>query len=130
MKKLENTIVPSLIAGGVGAGLFVLLYGNPGMDIPLGPIDVPAIVAVGATVAIGNAAGELLTQYVVPYIPQSKTFEKIEDVAIPVGMAGLSTYLAMRFLINSDIDFLPPLIVGGGGSLGGALVYSQIYGML
>ncbi len=125
MQKLENTIVPSLIAGAVGSGIYMLIYGNQEIDVPLGPLDVPVWAAVGATVAIGNAAGEVLTQYVLPMIPKNENFQKYEEMVIPPLMTGLSTHLAMRFLVSENTELVPSLAIGAGSSVGGKYVYGM-----
>jgi hypothetical protein len=126
MQKLENTIVPSLIAGAAGAGIYFLMYGNPGVNIPLGPLELPSWAAVGATVAIGNVGGEILTQYILPLIPKVKDYQSLEEMVVPPALAGVSTYLAMRFLVSENTELIPALAVGTGGSIGGKYIYGMI----
>lgn len=127
LDKLKKSVVPSLFAGGVSVGLTYLLYDkNLMMPVPFGPLEVPAFVAIGGSCTIGNMAGEVLTEFVLPMIPKNESFQKYEEAIIPPVLAGASTYLAMKFLISDNANFQNSFVIGAGGSVVG----SRIYGMM
>lgn len=129
-KKIENTIVPSLFAAGVGAAAYYFMYGNQGIEtVPLGPLNVSLPIAVGATVFIGNTAGEVLTQFVLPMLPDDQKFKGIQEAAVPPAMAGLGVFLSMRMLVSENTEIIPSVLLGAGSSIGGKYIYGYTMGV-
>ena len=76
--------------------------------------NVPASVTVAMYAAIGSAAGNLLTDYVIKSMGQDKAIKNLESVAIKLGLAGASTVGSLKLV--SGID--PSLVGFATGSLG------------
>lgn len=129
-KKIENTLVPSLFAAGVGAGAYYFMYGSQEIEsVPLGPLNVSLPIAVGGTVFIGNVAGEILTQFILPMLPEDEQFKKIQEMVVPPAITGLSTFLSMRILVSENTELLPAILLGGGSSIGGKYIYGYTMGV-
>lgn len=127
LEKLKKSIYPSVLAGAAGIGVYYFLFDSDLMTaVPFGPINVPVSLAVGGSVLIGNMAGELLTNFVLPLIPKNEMFQNYEEMVIPPALASLSTYLTMKILVSEDTQVLPALVTGGAGSIAGKYVYGMI----
>ena len=87
-------------------------------------MNVPASVTVATSAAIGSAAGDILTDYVIKSMGQDKAIKNLESVAIKLGLAGASTVGSLKLV--SGID--PSLVGFATGSLGkfvGDGIYNQ-----
>lgn len=127
LEKLKNSLVPSLFAGVAGVGIYYFLYDHDLMtQIPFAGIEVPVSLAVGGSVMLGNMAGEILTQYVLPLIPKNENVQPYEEYIIPPLVAAASSYLVMRTLVSEDTHILPALVTGGSGSYIGKIIYGMI----
>lgn len=123
-QRFKNAIMPSLLSGAIGGTIYYFMYNSPEMGaikIPFGPIELAPYMAVGGAVATGTLAGEILTQFVLPYF-QGSGFEGVEEFVIPPAMAGLGSYGAMKLLIGGS-EMLPIMALGAGSSVGAKYIY-------
>lgn len=127
IEKLKNTLVPSIFAGAVGTAAFYFIYDHELMaKIPFAGTELPVGLTVGLTVGLGNMAGEVLTQFVLPLIPKNEMFQNYEEHIVPPILAGLGSFAAMKILVSENTLFLPAMVVGASGSVGGKYLYSMI----
>lgn len=127
LDKIKNTLVPSAFAGAASVGIYYFLFDKEaiGITVPFGPLEVPAWAALGGSVALGNMAGEILTDYVLPMIPKNENFQKYESTIIPPVLSGLASFGIMRTLVSPSTEFQTAFIVGAGGSVAGNYVYGM-----
>ena len=127
LEKLKNSIVPSVFAGATSVGIYYLLFFFFLVtEVPFGPISLPVWGAVAGACTLGNMAGEVLTEFVLPMIPKNESLQKYEDMVIPPAISGLATYLTMRFLVSNNTKPLESVILGSGGSVLGSYVYGML----
>lgn len=126
--KLKKVFIPSLVTGATAAGLLLLLDGqNTSSVVNFLGMEVPAYGMIAGAATIGNMAGEVLTDVVLPYAERgmSKDVLKIEDMVIPPALSGLSTYGAVRFLTNlQDVPLMNVGLLGAGSSVVGNYIYN------
>lgn len=126
-KKLKDSIMPSLYSGVAGVAIYFAMYDKDLLTpLPLGPIEVPTALAVGATVMVGNMIGETISHFALPMISQYGVAQAIEENVIPPLFASVGSYLAMRTLVSDETYLIPSAIIGGGGSVAGKYVYGMI----
>lgn len=129
MNKLENTLVPSLLAGAIGAGVTYFMYPSAGVKIPFGPLELDPFIATGLAVGLGNMGGEILTQYVMPYIPKNQSFANLEEKVVPAITAGLATY-GLAYVLTGGADLKTAMLIGGGSSVASKYVYGMLPGKM
>ena len=127
MEKIKASIVPSLFTG---AAATLLYYGLVDRDltssIPFGPIDLPVFAAVGGAAAIGDLAGEVTTEFVLPHFQKNQFLLGMEDKIVPPVLSGLGTYAVMSTLISGGTSFMYSFGIGAGGAVAGKYVYGMI----
>lgn len=130
MEKLKEVFIPSLVAGGIGIGLYYALESNSFSEsVPLNllNIEVPAYAVVGGAITLGNMGGEILTEVVTPMITQNRNLERYEEMVIPPALSSLATYGAIKLLLNTESPQMVPLVaIGAGSSIAGNFIYGKI----
>lgn len=128
IEKLKESAIPSLLTGVVAGGIYYLMYNQPGfgnIKIPVGPIELNPMMAVGTVAAIGNLAGETATHFVLPHF-QNMGLVGREELIVPPVLSGLGTYLGARFLISENAEFLTTAAIGAGASVGSKYIYGMV----
>lgn len=132
-QKLKNSVVPSLISGAIGTGVYYFMYGTAtqGITVPFGPLQISPMLAVGGGVAMGTLVGEVATEFVLPKI-QGAGYNGYEEMAIPPVLSGLGSWLAVKMLVTKDAEFMTPFLLGAASSSLGKTVYgvAQVEKML
>jgi hypothetical protein len=127
LQKLEQVFVPSLFAGASSIAIFYLLYDkNISVEVPFASMAVPAYAAIGTTVALGNMAGEVVSEFIIPKLNKNPMFLNMEDKIVPPVTTGLASYLAMRTLVSSETNFGQAFVLGAASSVTGKYVNSMI----
>ena len=128
VEKLKDALVPSALGGAVSVGSYYFLVDNDlSRPLPFVGTSVPTWAAIGVSSAIGGLAGSVLTEFILPYIPQNSMFAKAEDLVIPPTMAGIGSVVAMKGLIDSRVAIWPSFLVGATGEIGGQYIYHTMY---
>ena len=125
VKTLEQNLMQSLVAGAIGTGITLLMYPDAmGASIPVMNFELPVPIVTGLSVAAGNLGGEILSEYVLPHIPQNEMYAGYEKKIVPPVMSGLATYGIARIL-TGQADLQASMIIGGGASAVGGYVYGM-----
>lgn len=126
--KIKESVIPSVITGAIGAGVYYFMYNIPGMEnikVPFGPLELSPIMAIGAASGLGNLVGETATHFVLPHI-QSMGLVQKEEFIVPPILSGVSTYLVSRFMVSENAELLPTFLIGAGSSAGAKYVYGMV----
>jgi hypothetical protein len=126
-QKLKNSIVPSLISGAIGTGVYYFIFGSAtqSITVPFGPIQLSSMYAVGGGIAVGTLVGEVATEFVLPKI-QGSGYSSYEEMAVPPVLSGLGSWLTMKMLITKDAQFMTPFLLGAASSSLGKTVYGVV----
>ncbi len=128
VEKLKRALIPSAFAGVISVGgYYFLVDSDLTRPLPFLNMQVPTWAAVGVSSAVGGIAGSLVADFVMPYISQNQTLNKIEDMVLPPVAAGLGTVAAMKFMIDQRVELWPSFLVGAVGEVGGKYVYNYFY---
>lgn len=127
IEKLKATIIPSAFAAAAGTGIYYAFVDDDltskiavaGMAVPIGAV-------VAGTIFLGNSLGDIVTEFVVPHLPESGELKKIQDIALPPAMAGIATYAVMTTLVSDQTSLKNSLLIGAGGSVIGQYAYSYM----
>jgi hypothetical protein len=124
-QKIKNSVIPSVVSGAIGTGIYYFMYGNPGVTVPFGPIQLNPMFAVGAGITVGTLVGEIATEFVLPKI-QGSGYSNYEEMVIPPVLSGLGTHLALKMLVTSEAEFITPFVMGAAASSLGKTVYGML----
>jgi hypothetical protein len=93
--------------------------------VPIGPLQLSPMLAVGGGIAAGTLVGEVATEFVLPKI-QGSGYSNYEEMAIPPILSGVGSWLALKMLVSKDAEFMTPFLLGAGSSSLGKTVYGVV----
>lgn len=111
------------VTGVIAAAAGVLLLAPDQSGDVLG-LTLPAYAALGVGCAAGSVAGDLAHNYVLPYIPQSEKYLKVESAAVSLGAAALGGYLALG-AVGVSADPILPIGAAVGSYMAADYVYHK-----
>jgi hypothetical protein len=114
------------VTGAVGLVGSMVLGDQFSRPVSIGPVQLPAPVAVGATVAASSVAADLTREYVLPRVPGNKRLATIEGTAMGLGVAGLSTAFILGSA-GSQQSFLYRGAIGAGSYAAGDYIHSKVF---
>lgn len=131
-QKLAEQFSKPVLTGAL-AYMASMAYGNEGVVNVFGNrMDIN--VTYGLVGVANDFAGELVHNFVLPYIPKNGKFAKAES-AMLLPALGAGGNLAFFYLINPNIieqaGMIQPAVIGAGSVIGGQWIYDQfIHDML
>jgi hypothetical protein len=114
------------LTGGVGAAASLLMGDSMNRSVSLGPVQLPAPLAVGATVAASSVAADLSRQYILPKLPGNAKFAGVEGTIMGLGVSGVSTALLLDRM-GSNQPFLTRAALGAGSYAAGDYVHGKMF---
>lgn len=114
------------VTGGVGLLGSLVMGDQFSRSVNVGPLALPAPVAVGAAVAASSVAADISRNYVLPWIPGNEKFATMEGTALGLGVAGVSSALLMGST-GSAQPFLYRAAVGAGSYAAGDYIHSKLF---
>ena len=122
LQKMQDDLVPSLIAGSIGVASAHFLMGvDLSNNISLFDISLPSYIAIGGTIALSNALAYASHDFVLEKIPaiQNSGFATYENKFLAPILAGVSCYILLREGISTDVSLINSFLLGGGSSIVG-----------
>jgi len=124
MDDWRSIVKKSVYTGAIGAVGAYLIYGERGTSNFL-DMQVPSAVAAGLGAGVGSVGSDLLSDWILEKLDQSNEIKTVEGTAIKLGVAGVSTVVALKYATN-----IPPsaegFILGAGSKFGGDAVHAQV----
>jgi hypothetical protein len=95
-------------------------------SVKMGPLSVPAPLAVGAAVAASSVAADVSRNYILPHIPGNEKFATIEGTALGLGVAGAASAYLMG-ASGSPQPILFRAAVGAGSYAAGDYIHGKVF---
>ncbi len=128
-KNLRVILKKSVYAGVVGGLADYFILGDRGSG-SLAGMALPASVVAGTGVAMGSAASDLVSDYVIEKMTdQSPGTKSLEETAVKLSLSGVGTVVALNVIAGVPPD-ATSFIVGGLSKFGGDAVYTNSDPML
>jgi hypothetical protein len=93
---LGETTTKALLTGAVAAAGSTLLFKEYGTSNIAG-IELPSMVVIGGSAALGSWASDAFSDTVVKMIPQNPNWANAESLVVRLGLAGGATAAALKF---------------------------------
>lgn len=120
---LSEALIKPALAGSIGALAAYVLLGESGNIIVFGQ-QVPAVLAIGGTVAAANYLGELGHQYLLPMIPGNQKYAKIESALLSPALSGVAVY-GIFMVAGINGDWFPAFALGAGSTVAADYAYNN-----
>lgn len=125
-KNIQESLVKSLIVGGIGYGASFALFGDS--RVPFMGQNISSSVAVAGAVGGASFAGNFVAPYVLNALPQPKGLVKTENMLINPALTALGAYAVGKMM--GDVRPLPLMAVGAGSEVAGSYGYATIAPMI
>jgi len=123
---LGETTTKALLTGAVAAAGSTILFGEYGTS-NIGGIQLPSMVVIGGSAAIGSWASDALSDSVIKMIPQNPNWANAESLVVRLGLAGGATAAAMKFTTGlPNENLLMAAGLGAGSKAAGEWISTNV----
>ena len=120
IEKIKDEIVPSVIAGGIGALAASFLLGvNLSMHLPIATMQLPAWAAIGGVITVADLAAYASHDWVLEKIPTLQKIATYENRILAPALSGVATYGLFKTAISPNASLTNSFLLGAGSSIGG-----------
>jgi hypothetical protein len=122
--KIAENLLEPLIVGGIATAAIKFMYPGSRTIKVLDAFPLPDYLAIGLAVGASSAVSETLKLWVLPYLPNNKSFASLEGMLLGPALAGATSIVAMVALTDSKpASYLNSFLIGAGSDLAGKYLY-------
>jgi len=125
-----QTLVKPLIVGGIAAAAGYILLPGYGIDVKLIGQTIPNYLAAGVAGAAGSLASDILSQYILPNLPQDDKLSYTEGRLLSPIITGASTAAAFWIMNYNALSEAGGKIalIGAGSEIAGMYAWESVIG--
>lgn len=122
---MKEMLLKGLSSGVVGAIATTVLFGDAGA-INVFNMDINPALVVGASVAAGSIASDMLSENVIQKMNLPQNVVSTEELLIQFGLSGIAASVALSVAGVPTANLMKSFLLGGGSKLGGDYAYCML----